>query len=53
MSLFYDFAQIRKFTEQLFCTSKISNLNFVIDDLIKIFSIKKIIKTEKLNFNFF
>ena len=25
------------------------NLNFVIDDLIEIFSIKKIIKTKKLN----
>ena len=36
MSFFYHFAQIIKFTEQLFCTSKISNLNFVIDDLIKI-----------------
>ena len=25
-SLFYYFAQIRKFTEQLFCTTEISNL---------------------------
>ena len=85
-SLFYHFTQIRKFTEQLFCTNKISNLvqahstfnkyckkipqdwpiylstnilpalplikkhlekftknlNFVIDDLIEIFSIKKL-----------